>query len=111
MAQEGPSLFGTNNLTAAARRKRMAKAKLVKGEDPDVVTLKLPKLVLEGRNFEPLEMKVKSAKNPVDGVSIELTHENLEYVRAAMLTQGTFVAPRRRKKPDVSGTASARLMS
>ena len=104
IGQVGPSLFGNEHQSKYAKRKQASKAKLMRGSDPEVVTVALPSLQFEGRTLEGIEMKLKGAKHPKEVVSVELTQTNLEYVRAALLTRGSFDAPRKRRKPDVTST-------
>ena len=72
------------------------------------MTVNLPRLECEGRTFEPCAMKIKNAKNNVERVSVEFTSSNLEYIRAALLTQGSFSKPRRRQKPSVASTRTVK---
>ena len=108
MGQVGPSLFGNAHQSKYAKRKHAAQAKLMRGSDPETVTVSLPRLEFEGRIFERIEMKLKGVKHPKEVVSVEFTQTNLEYIRAALLTCGSFDAPRKRRKPDVESTQAVK---
>ena len=108
MVQEGPSLFGNGQLTNYAKRKKSQRGKFMKGDDLAVVTVNLPRLECEGRTFEPCAMRIKSTKNHVERVCVEFTSSNLEYIRAGLLTQGSFLKPRRRHKPSVASTRTVK---
>ncbi len=68
--------------------------------DTGVVQVDLRLLEFECKRYEARTINIKIAEHNQEGVSIELSPENQEYVRAALLVKGDHVSPRKRQKHD-----------
>ena len=67
-------------------RSRQMRASNREGEQPEVLELDLPEVVCEGETAAAITMKVKAPSSDIkaDGICVELTVQNLNYIRVAM---------------------------